>query len=84
MQNSSANTEGLRALLEQLFPDVAISSKGVALLAAQLAELENGRDDLDNRFEHRSPIAVLADDDVRTMRGTAFTTNDSGSSWANQ
>ena len=34
-------TDGLKALLERLFPDTQISDAGVALLAAQITDLEN-------------------------------------------
>ncbi|HJT81136.1 MAG TPA: hypothetical protein VJ719_08060 [Chthoniobacterales bacterium] len=44
MWNPSINIEDLRTLLEDLYPDVHISSRGVTLLAAQIRNLENERD----------------------------------------
>jgi hypothetical protein len=41
MWNSSTNIAELRTLLEDLYPDVHIASSGVALLAAQIRNLEH-------------------------------------------
>jgi hypothetical protein len=41
MVNPTTNIDDLRALLEQLYPDIHISGTGVALLAAEIAELDD-------------------------------------------
>jgi outer membrane murein-binding lipoprotein Lpp len=41
MRNLSTDASDLRALLEKLYPDIYIANSGVALLAAQIAQLEN-------------------------------------------
>jgi hypothetical protein len=41
MVNPTTNIDDLRALLEQLYPDIHISGSGVALLAAEIAELDD-------------------------------------------
>ena len=56
MWNSSTNIEDLRTLLEDLYPGVHISSRAVALLAAQIRNLENECDLIVNR----SAFAALA------------------------
>jgi hypothetical protein len=53
MLNPPPDIDALRTLLERLFPDIAISSAGVALLAAQIAELENRCELMHNRVEHQ-------------------------------
>ncbi len=53
MRNLPTDTDALRALLERLFPDIQISSTGVALLAAQIAELENRCELMPNRIDHQ-------------------------------
>ena len=53
MRNPPINTDALRALLERLFPDVRLSGTGVALLAAQIAELENKCELMHNRIDHQ-------------------------------
>ena len=55
MLNPSTNTDGLRALLERLYPDIDVSSSGVALLAAQLAKLENRCELVPKRIDHQPP-----------------------------
>jgi hypothetical protein len=47
------DTDALRALLERLFPDIHISSRAVALLAAQIAELENRCELMHDRIDYQ-------------------------------
>jgi hypothetical protein len=54
MLNPPPNIDALRALLERLFPDSRISSTGVALLAAQIAELEDRCELIHDRIGHQS------------------------------
>jgi hypothetical protein len=53
MLNPPPNIEALRVLLERLFPEIHISSTGVALLAAQIAELENRCELMPDRIDHQ-------------------------------
>ena len=54
MRIPATNTDDLRALLESLYPDIEISGTGVALLAAQIAELENRCELMHERIDHRA------------------------------
>jgi hypothetical protein len=54
MRNPATNTDDLRALLERLYPDIEISGTGVALLAAQIAELENRYELMRERIDHHA------------------------------
>ena len=51
MQNSFTKIDDLRTLLEDLYPDVRISRRGVALLAAQIGELEDKCELIRNRID---------------------------------
>jgi hypothetical protein len=53
MRNPPTNTDALRVLLERLFPDVRLSGTGVALLAAQIAELEDRCELMHTRVDHQ-------------------------------
>jgi hypothetical protein len=44
-------TDDLRVLLERLFPDSCISDTGVALLAAEITDLENRREAMQSRID---------------------------------
>jgi hypothetical protein len=49
----SPSTDELRKLLERLYPDIVISSTGVALLAAQITDLENRYEIMHTRIDHQ-------------------------------
>jgi hypothetical protein len=53
MVNPTTNIDDLRALLEQLYPDIHISGSGVALLAAEIAELDDRCELLQNRVDYQ-------------------------------
>ena len=55
MRNAPPNTDALQALLQRMFPGTHISDTGVALLAAQIAELEDWRETRPGPVEHRTP-----------------------------
>lgn len=62
MLNPSTNIDDLRELLERLYPDIRISGAAVALLAEEMAELENGCELMHTRIEHqpgRNPRLVI-------------------------
>jgi hypothetical protein len=44
-------TDDLRVLLERLYPDTRISDTGVALLAAEITDLENRREAMQSRID---------------------------------
>ena len=54
MRNPSTNTDALRTLLERLFPNVRLSGTGVALLAAQIAKLEDRCEVIYKRIDHQT------------------------------
>lgn len=55
MQNLMASdTDALRTLLEQLFPGTDISEVGVALLAAQISDLESRCEAMHQRINFRT------------------------------
>ncbi len=57
-------TDALRALLERLFPGTPISETGLALLAAQITELETGSEALPNEVEFQVTVK-----NIREMTG---------------
>ena len=54
MVNPTTNIDDLRALLEQLYPDIHISGSGVALLAAEIAELDDRCEFVHARADHQA------------------------------
>ena len=44
-------TDDLKVLLERLFPDIPISDSGVALLAAEITDLENRCEAMHSRID---------------------------------
>ena len=72
MWNFSTNNDELRTLLENLYPDVHIANKGVALLAAQIRNLENKSDLVGNQIDHtvHRTVMMVATIHPRTNYGT--------------
>ena len=62
MLNPSPNVDDLRVLLERLYPDIRISGPAVALLAEEMAELENECDPMHTAIQYhldRNPRFII-------------------------
>jgi hypothetical protein len=59
MQNSQTTSmSNLRTLLEGLYPDVYISTTGLALLAAQIGNGENKREPVPTPINYPHPVLL--------------------------
>lgn len=72
MRHCLIDTNDLRTLLEGLYPDVHISATGMALLAAQISQLQNHCDILHNRIQQRvhNPVPLTPTIQPRYNHGT--------------